>query len=96
MNAKAQKATVCMGELTLKVQDLIKKYPPVFESIIKNDFYEQAAYIHRKQKGIIKITRWRFADERKTALDLNRHPLEVEHTSCFFDYLDEDTESKRV
>lgn len=96
MKAKAQKSAVCMGEITLKVQELIKKYPPVFESPRKKSYYEKAAYIHRKQKGIVKISRWRFADERKTKIDLTSQPLEIEEKKTFFDYADEDTETKRV
>ncbi len=96
MKDKGQKATVCMGELKLKVQELIKNYPPVYESPRKLAYYERAAFIHRKQKGLVTLSRWRFPDERTTPLDLRENPIEIEITSSFFDYLDEDTESKRV
>lgn len=96
MKEKGQKAAVCMGELKLKVQELIKKYPPVFESPEKLAYYERAAFIHRKQNGLITLSRWRFADERATPLNLVINPIEVETSSTFFDYLDEDTDTKRT
>ena len=96
MNVKGQKAAVCMGKKSVKVQELIKNFPPEYQNATKRAYYEKAAYIHRHQKGIIKISRWRFADERKTPLELIRKPIIVETDSKFFDYSDKDTETKRV
>lgn len=96
MNTKGQKATVCMKKQSVKMQDLIKNFPPKYENITKQKYCEKAAYIHRRQKGIIKISRWRFATERKAPLELIRKPIAVETDSKFFDYSDKDTETKRV
>lgn len=96
MNAKGQKAAVCMGSISEKVQDLMKEFPPEYTSERKSDFYEEAAFIHRKQNGIIKLSRWRFAYERKTPLGLEKSPVELEQTSAFFDYSDKDDSKRRV
>ncbi len=96
MNAKGQKAAVCMGSISEKVQYLMKEYPPEFTSMRKLAYYEDAAYIHRKQNGIIKFSRWRFASERRTPFGLEKQPVEIEQTSAFFDYSDKDDSKRRV
>lgn len=86
MKAKAQKGTKMLGNVSVKVQDLMKKYPPVFENSIKKEYYEKAAFCHRKQNGIVKISRWTFVTERKSPLCLEKHELEIQNVSCFFSY----------
>ncbi len=96
MKAKGQKAAVCMAKESVKVQELIKNFPPKYQNATKRKYYEKAAYIHRHQKGIIKISRWRFANERKTPLEFEQKSVSIESSPIFFDYSDKDTETKRV
>ena len=96
MKAKGQKAAVCMAKKSVKVQELIKNFPPEYQNASKRKYYEKAAYIHRHQKGIIKISRWQFADERKSPLELIQQATVIENDPKFFDYSDNDTEDSRV
>lgn len=96
MNSNVLKASVCMGSISKKVQYLMKSYPPEFKSERKASFYESASSIHRRQNGIIKFSRWRFAQERNAPLILKNKPVEVEGKNSFYDYSDKDTETSRV
>lgn len=57
MKAKSQKAAICIGNVSVKMQDLLQNYPPHYYNQRKNNYYKKAYYIHRKQNGIIKISR---------------------------------------
>lgn len=96
MKAKGQKAAVCMAKESVKVQELFKNFPPKYQNATKRKYYEKAAYIHRHQKGIIKISRWQFANERKSPLELIQQATVIENDPKFFDYSDNDTEDSRV
>lgn len=57
MKAKSQKAVICIGNVSVKMQDFLQNYPPHYYNQRKNNYYKKAYYIHRKQNGIIKISR---------------------------------------
>ena len=95
MKAKTQKAAKNLGKVSVKVQDLMKKYPPVFENSVKKEYFEKAAFCHRKQKGIVKISRWSFDTERKSPLDFEKHDLDIQNVSDFFSY-EEGKEDEKI
>ena len=49
MNARGQKAAVLMAKSTVKIQNLLKQFPPEFENPIKQAYNEKALYYHKHQ-----------------------------------------------
>ena len=96
MKATAQKAAVLMAQKNIKVQDLINNYPPEYTNSFKKAMYEKAVKIHKTEHGIVKISRWKFCDERKSPLKMEANPIKVSVVDNFFDYSDTDTETKNT
>lgn len=44
MKAKTQKAAKNLGKVSVKVQDLMKKYPPVFENSVKKSILKKQPF----------------------------------------------------
>lgn len=86
MNAKAQKSAVMLARQTVKIQTLIKDFPPVFQYDKKENYSKQALYFHRNQNGLIEISRWKFDDERKTPVVLEKFPIQIENADNFYKY----------
>lgn len=95
MIAKAQKSSKLLASYTTKVQDLIKNYSPEYENEIKEEYYKTASYFHRYQKGVVKVSRWKFDEERKTPLILEKHALEVLSEKNFYEYNQDDDDDTR-
>lgn len=95
MKAKSQKAAICIGNISVKIQDLLQNYPPHYYNQRKNNYYKKAYYFHRKQNGIIKISRWTFNYKRKSPLDLTKHPLVFRNQNGFYTY-EESTDTNKV
>lgn len=86
MNAKAQKSAVLLATQTVKIQTLIKKIPPVFQDEEKEFYSQKALCFHKNQNGLIKISRWKFDDERKMPLVLEKFPIKIENENQFYQY----------
>lgn len=86
MNAKAQKSAVLVAKQTVKIQKLIKEFPPLFQYDKKEFYSKQALYFHRNQNGLIEISRWKFDDERKNPLVLEKLPIQIETMDSFYEY----------
>lgn len=95
MKAKAQKAAKCMGSISLRVQDLLNDYPPDYVDPRKKSYYEQARYFHRKQNGIVKVSRWTFDNERKSPIDFTKHQLLIHTERGFYKY-EEGVETDKI
>ncbi|MCR5607268.1 MAG: hypothetical protein K6F69_10700, partial [Treponema sp.] len=96
MKAQAQKSTKKLAQISVKVQDLINKYPPVYRNEQKERLYRKALDVHKNQHGIVKISRWTFDTERKAPLIMEKLPVNIECVSGYFLYDEHDTDSERV
>lgn len=88
MNSKAHKFCKYLGKISVKCQDLIKNFKPEYLNTRKRIFFEKALYCHRKQKGIIRISRVGFfeAKEKIDSLVISKSPFEFENVPHFYDY----------
>lgn len=86
MNIKAHKSAVLLAKQTVKIQKLIKDFPPVFQYDKKENYSKKALYFHRNQNGLIEISRWKFDDERKTSIVLEKFPIQIESANNFYEY----------
>lgn len=86
MNAKAQKAAKLLAKCTVKIQTLLKDFPPAFEDEQKEAYNRQSLYYHKHQNGLIKISRWQFDHERKTPLILEKNPIQIEKSDSLYTY----------
>lgn len=90
MNAKGQKAAVLLAKATVKIQELIKNFPPKFDNSVKEAYNKKALYYHRHQNGLIKISQWEFVFGRKEPLKFEKIPIEIESSSENYTYKDEE------
>lgn len=86
MNIKAHKSAVLLSKQTVKIQKLIKDFPPHFQYDKKENYAKQALYFHRNQNGLIEISRWKFDDERKKSIMLEKFPVQIESVNSFYEY----------
>lgn len=86
MKANARKAAKYLGKVSVKVQEFMKNYPPVFENKIKRDFFKSALFYHRKQHGIVKISRWTYDTDQSELYDLQKLYLDIQNSPDFFSY----------
>lgn len=86
MNLKAHKSAVLLSKQTVKIQKLIKDFPPHFQYDKKENYAKQALYFHRNQNGLIEISRWKFDDERKMPVALEKFPVQIESVNNFYEY----------
>ena len=91
MNAKWQKAAVLMSKSTVKIQNLLKDFPPKFENPTKQAYNEKALYYHRYQNGLIKISQWKYDSERKSPLKFEKLPLTIETSNENYTYESEES-----
>lgn len=96
MNFKVHKLTRYLGRVSVKCQELIKDYQPVYMNPFKKEIFSKALFSHRKQRGIIKISRVTFNRERPEIL-LEKNPLKIRTIPQFYDYTqDKNTEARFV
>lgn len=86
MNIKAHKSAVLLSKQTVKIQKLIKDFPPHFQYDKKENYLKKALYFHRNQNGLIEISRWKFDDERKKSITLEKFPVQIESVDSFYEY----------
>lgn len=86
MNIKAHKSAVLLSKQTVKIQKLIKDFPPHFQYDKKENYAKQALYFHRNQNGLIEISRWKFDEERKKSITLEKFQVQIESVNSFYEY----------
>lgn len=96
MKSKAQKSSKPIFQVTLKVNDLIIAYKPAYKNTIKEQYYKQASYYHRKQKGLVKVSKWAFDSERKKDIILEKSPLQIHSVKEHYLYDQNDDAEKRI
>lgn len=88
MQNKSLKLSMCMGNISLKVADLIKNYPPKYDCQRKAQLYNKALRYHKSQRGIIKVSRWTYNKDRKAPITFEKNPVEISIDNNFFRYDD--------
>lgn len=86
MNFKAHKFCKFIGQLSVKCEELMRDFPPKYDNPRKKAFYEKAAFCHRNQKGIIKISRVEFSYEKAGEILMKKNDFDLKWTPKFYDY----------
>ena len=100
MNNLALKYTKEIGHVSVKIQDLLDnaKFPEEsFENPKRQKFYENCLYYHKKQKGLIRVSKYGFnysADEKRKCL--KKRGIQIETSNTNFLYNDESTDDTKI
>jgi len=96
MNNHALKLVKEKGSISLKVHDLVKMPEDVFSNRGKQNLYENAKAYHKKQNGILRVSKYEFYSTKDNRLSmLKKHPLEIQVLEKGFDYAEGD-DSKKI
>ena len=97
MKFKAHKFCSFLAKASVKCRNL-RNLTPMFENQVKKQIFEKAAYIHRKQNGIIRISKVMFSDvDHKLAeLKLKKNDFELKTRPYFYDYLADGTKEEET
>lgn len=87
MNNHALKLVKEKGSVSLKTNDLIKKYEIFSDDLHDYDFYEKARYYHKQQRGILRISKYEFFPSKEHCTRaLKKNPIEISEADSFYDY----------
>ena len=91
MNNLALKYSKMIGEYSVFIQELMNqgKYPDEeFENSLKKLFFQKGQGCHRKQRGIIRISKFEFKDRKNQKEKiLQIHPIEIKATDLNFQFV---------
>ena len=95
MNNHALKLIKEKGSVSLKVHDLIKMPEDEFTNLGKQNLYENAKSYHKKQKGILRVSKYEFYSSKENRLAmLKKNPMEIQIVEKGFDYAEGDDSTK--
>ena len=95
MNNHALKLVKEKGSISFKVQDLIKMPEDEFTNLGKQTLYENSKAYHKKQKGILRVSKYEFFSSKENRLAmLKKHPLEIQILEKGFEYIEGDDSTK--
>lgn len=96
MNNHALKLVKEKGSVSLKVHNLIKMPEDEFTNFGKQSLYENAKTYHKKQKGILRVSKYEFYSSKENRLAmLKKHPMEIQILEKGFEY-DEGDDSTKI
>ncbi len=95
MNNHALKLVKEKGSVSLKVHDLVKMSEDEFTNLGKQSLYENAKAYHKKQRGILRVSKYEFYSTKENCLAmLKKHPVEIQTLEKDFDYVEGDDSTK--
>ena len=95
MNNHALKLVKEKGSVSLKIHDLVKMPEDDFTNLGKQNLYENAKAYHKKQKGILRVSKYEFYSSKENRLAmLKKHPMEIQTLEKGFEYAEGDDSVK--
>lgn len=95
MNNHALKLVKEKGSLSLKVHDLVKMPEDEFTNQVKQNLYETAKLYHKKQNGILRVSKYEFYSTKEHRIaKLKKHPMGIQILEKGFDYAEGDDLTK--
>jgi len=96
MKIKAQRLAKLLETKSVKVQELVLNCKPNFKNIQEENLFNEAMYCHRRERGIVKVSRFTFDYKRKFPAALEKHLLKIFTEENEFEYEDDNSCEKYV
>src|SRR5574344_267481 len=96
MKIKTQRLAKRLETKSVKVQELILNCKPNFKNTQEENLFNEAMYCHRRERGIVKVSRFTFDYKKKSPAALEKHLLKISTEENQFEYEEDGSCEKYV